>query len=177
MSSPPLGSRQPAGSDLEPTLAALVTLDLARLRSFWRQRLRTAPPPQLQRALLLRVLAYRLQAKVSGDLDRETARTLDRIARERLRRRAADARGRRPKAAPVVPPAPGPGLRPGTLLVREHAGRLHRVMVLADGFAWEGTTYASLSEVARAITGTRWNGPRFFGLRDKVMPSAEGGVS
>ena len=59
------------------------------------------------------------------------------------------------------------GIRPGTLLVREWEGVPHRVMVMAEGFAWNGSTYPSLSKVARAITGTRWNGPRFFGLRDQ----------
>ena len=63
-------------------------------------------------------------------------------------------------------------LRPGTVLGREWNGRMHRVAVLADGFAWNGKTYPSLSKVAFAITGTRWNGPRFFGLRDKPL---EGG--
>jgi Protein of unknown function (DUF2924) len=62
-------------------------------------------------------------------------------------------------------------LRPGTLLTREWDGHLQRVMVLADGFTWNGKTYPSLSKVAFAITGSRWNGPRFFGLRDK--PSSE----
>ena len=61
-------------------------------------------------------------------------------------------------------------LRPGTLLTREWDGHLQRVMVLADGFSWNGKTYASLSMVAFAMTGTRWSGPRFFGL-DK--PSSE----
>ena len=56
-------------------------------------------------------------------------------------------------------------MKPGTLLVREWQGALQRVMALDQGFAWNGATYASLSEVARAITGTNWNGPRFFGLR------------
>ena len=62
-------------------------------------------------------------------------------------------------------------MRPGTLLTREWDGHLHRVMVLSDGFGWNGKTYKSLSKVACAITGSRWNGPRFFGLRDK--PSRE----
>jgi hypothetical protein len=62
-------------------------------------------------------------------------------------------------------------LKPGTLLVREWDGHLHQVMVLADGFAWNDQVYSSLSKVAFAMTGTRWNGPRFFGLRDK--PSKE----
>jgi hypothetical protein len=59
------------------------------------------------------------------------------------------------------------GIRPGTPLVREWEGVSHRVMVMAEGFAWNGSTYPSLSKVARAITSTRWNGPRFFGLRDQ----------
>ncbi len=58
-------------------------------------------------------------------------------------------------------------LRPGTVFGREWNGRMHRVAVLADGFAWNGKTYPSLSKVAFEITGTRWNGPKFFGLRDK----------
>jgi Protein of unknown function (DUF2924) len=72
----------------------------------------------------------------------------------------------------AIPPLPERrSLKPGTELVREHAGALHRVVVLADGFAWNGARYRSLSEVARAITGTNWNGPRFFGLRDKAKPA------
>jgi hypothetical protein len=59
-------------------------------------------------------------------------------------------------------------LKPGALLVREHAGVQHRVTVVEAGFAWNGATYKSLSEIARAITGTNWNGPRFFGLRDRT---------
>ena len=67
------------------------------------------------------------------------------------------------------------GLTPGTVLVREWDRQTHRVMVLADGFAWNGQTYDSLSKVAFAITGTRWSGPRFFGLRDKQTPSMSEG--
>ena len=63
-------------------------------------------------------------------------------------------------------------LRPGTMLAREWNGRMHRVAVLADGFAWNGKTYPSLSKIALAITGTRWNGPRFFGLREKTSKEA-----
>jgi hypothetical protein len=149
-------------------LALLDGLDLHELRSRWRQCLRTTPPQNLTRPLLLRLLAYRMQARIWGDLDPATAKFLDRIARDNARRRDAADRPK-PKAVPPVPPVPkNRSLKPGTLLVREHAGVLHRVMVMADGFAWNGVTYASLSEVARAITGTRWNGPRFFGLRDKA---------
>ena len=90
---------------------------------------------------------------------------LDRVARDHARRRLAG-ETRPSKAAPPVPPVPRERvLKPGTLLVRHHRGEQHRVVVLPDGFLWDGRTFASLSEVARAITGTRWSGPRFFGLR------------
>src|SRR5215204_2305314 len=96
------------------------------------------------------------QAAVFGDLDKATARLLDRIADDA-------GSGKRVE----VPVPDRVGIRPGTLLVREWEGVCHRVMVMAEGFAWNGSTYPSLSKVARAITGTRWNGPRFFGLRDQ----------
>lgn len=156
---------------LEGEIAALDTLDLSTLRTRWRQHLRTAPPP-LARPLLLRLLAYRIQAKRYGELDRETARLLERIARERQRRLARGAEATKPKAVPVVPPVPNPGLGPGTVLVRVFGGKVHSVTVQAGGFDWNGASYVSLSEVARAITGTRWNGPRFFGLRGKAAPAA-----
>ncbi|MFN7321876.1 MAG: DUF2924 domain-containing protein [Methylobacterium sp.] len=65
-----------------------------------------------------------------------------------------------------TPPPPLARFKPGTVLMREHAGEMHKVTVLDVGYGWNGLTYRSLSEVARAITGTSWNGPRFFGLRD-----------
>jgi hypothetical protein len=155
-------------TSLETQLDELARLDLHELRVRWRKLLRTSPP-QLPRPVLLRVLAYRLQARAWGDLDRETVRYLDRIARESARRRRAGEEKRNPKAPPPIPPVPTPSkLKPGTLLAREFNGRMHRVTVTPDGFAWQGSTYKSLSEVARLITGTRWNGPRFFGLRDKI---------
>ena len=94
-----------SGEALERELALLPTLELDALRSRWRQRLRSAPPPQLSRPLLIRVLAYRLQARVYGDLDRDTARTLERIARQRIRsRRSAET----PSSIPIPLPAPPP---------------------------------------------------------------------
>jgi Protein of unknown function (DUF2924) len=105
--------------------------------------------------LLFRILAYRLQADQLGDLDAESRRLLDSTeSPEKAAERALEL-DRRVKE-----------LKPGTILGREWRGRMHRVTVLADGFAWDGKTYASLSTVAFAITGTKWNGPRFFGLRD-----------
>ena len=155
-----------AGRDLEAEIEALSRLDLHELRLRWRQLLRTRPPEPLSRSLLLRLLAYKLQAKAYGDLDRETARYLDRIAKEQARQHRRE-QGRR-KAPLPIPPAPtGRRLKVGTLLAREHAGHLHEVTVVADGFVWNGSTYTSLSQIALLITGTRWSGPRFFGLRDK----------
>jgi hypothetical protein len=91
-----------------------------------------------------------------GDLDGESQRLLDRSGSPKdARQRAVDVARRTTN------------LRPGTVLGREWNGQMHRVAVLADGFAWNGKTYPSLSKIAFAITGTRWNGPKFFGLRDK----------
>jgi hypothetical protein len=140
---------------VESEIAHLRGLDLPGLRARWRSLTGRAAPAHLSKALLLRVLAYRVQAAAFGDLDKATTRLFDRIADE--------ARSGKPVDVPVPDRV---GLKPGTLLVREWEGTSHRVMVMSEGFAWNGTTYPSLSKVARAITGTRWNGPRFFGLRD-----------
>ena len=106
------------------------------------------------------MLAYRLQADRLGDLDSASRTLLDRSSSpEEAGRSAADSR------------QPAVTIRPGTVLGREWNGHMHRVSVLTEGFAWNGKTYSSLSQVAFAITGTRWNGPKFFGLRDK--PSKE----
>jgi hypothetical protein len=140
-------------SEIETEIAPLRDLDLAGLRARWRTSFGRQAPAHLPRHLLLRLLAHRIQADVLGDLDAATARVLDRLA----------GRG----SGDTTPIANDVGLRAGTLLVREWNGASHRVMVLDEGFAWNGGSYKSLSKVARAITGTRWNGPRFFGLREK----------
>lgn len=155
---------------LSQEVAALASLDLEELRGRWRKLFRGRAPAHLPRYLLLRIIAYRIQANALGDLDRETVRFLDAVAEDWQKRRAAGQRSS--KRPPPIPPVPDKrSLKPGTILAREHDGELHRVVVLDDGFAWNGATYRSLSEVARAITGTNWNGLRFFGLRDKARPS------
>lgn len=154
-----------AHAALRREIEGLPALDLAALRAHWRQRLRTTPPAALTRPLLMRLLAYKLQARAFGDLDPGTARLLDRLAREHARRRDAGERLPRKTPPPVPPVSRERSLMPGTLLVRQHGGVQHRVVVLAEGYLWQGCQYPSLSEIARAITGTRWNGPRFFGLR------------
>jgi hypothetical protein len=120
-------------------------------------------PPHLPRHLLFRIVAYRLQANELGDLDKETRQVLERIGSASLEKANAILADRsRSKIA----------LRPGNLLTREWAGRLERVTVVDEGYSWNGRLYGSLSKVAFAITGSRWNGPRFFGLRDKLPTGA-----
>jgi hypothetical protein len=130
--------------------------DRSALAARWRSVFRRHPPPHLPRHLLYRVLAYRLHADHLGDLDGESQRLLDRSGSpEKAGQRA------------VVLSRSTASLKPGTMLGREWSGQMQRVAVLADGFARNGKAYPSLSKVAFAITGTRWNGPKFFGLRDK----------
>lgn len=149
---------------VEADLARLAALDLAALRKRWRRVLGRPAPEHLTRPLLHRLLAYRIQAAAFGDLDRETVRRLDRLAQGENNERDGKVVG---AGALALSLPSAPGRRPGTVLVREWRGALQRVTVLERGFAWNNVSYDSLSKVARAITGTNWNGPRFFGLREK----------
>jgi hypothetical protein len=159
---PPRTTTAPSsiGEAIIAEIAHLRSLDLAGLRACWRSTLGRTAPNHLPKHLLFRILAYRLQADRLGDLDKDTLRRLERTSASG----ADDALGASPSRRG---PSTGRALRPGTILMREWQGVPQRVMVLADGFAWKDKVHRSLSEVAFAITGTRWNGPRFFGLRDK----------
>jgi hypothetical protein len=137
-------------------IAHLRGLDLKGLRSRWLSVFQKQPPDQLPRHLLFAIIAYRIQADRLGDLDRPTKQVLERTDR-----------GTTMSARLVSFDQKRTELTPGTVLVREWDRHSQRVMVMPDGFAWNGQTYDSLSKVAFAITGTKWNGPRFFGLRDK----------
>ncbi len=149
-----------ASADIE--VAHLRDLDVASLRARWEAVHGKKASAHLPRHLMFRILAYRLQADRLGDLDADSRRILDRSGTpEQASSRAADANRQ------------GNKLRPGTILGREWNRQMHRVAVMADGFAWNGNTYPSLSKVAFAITGTHWNGPRFFGLRDNVGSSGD----
>jgi hypothetical protein len=145
-------------SSIEEEIAHLRGLDLKGLRSRWQSVFRRPPPDHLPRHLLFAIIAYRIQADRLGDLNHETKQVLD-----------ADPKntGGTMSARLVSFDQKRTELTPGTVLVREWDRRSQRVMVMADGFAWNGQTYDSLSKVAFAITGTKWSGPRFFGLRDK----------
>jgi hypothetical protein len=149
---------------VEDEIAHLRGLDLGGLRARWQSVFQRQAPTHITRHLLFAVIAYRLQADRFGDLDHATKQVLDRaIAQEAgptIFSRLASFDQKRTE------------LKPGTVLVREWDRRSQRVMVMANGFAWNGHTYDSLSKVAFAITGTKWNGPRFFGLQDKVDRSS-----
>jgi Protein of unknown function (DUF2924) len=157
-----IDSAVPDGEALDTEIARLRGLDLEELQARWHTAFRRRAPSHLPRHLLFRILAYRLQADRLGELDADSRRLLDRIGSgpsDETDWLAADLNRARAE------------LKPGTLLTREWDGRPQRVMALADGFSWNGKTYPSLSKVAFAITGSRWNGPRFFGLRDN--PASE----
>jgi hypothetical protein len=155
-------ARKATRPSIDNEIAHLRGLDLHGLRLRWKSMLRQQPPSHLPRHLLFAVLTYRLQADELGDLDPVTARLLRQIATSgdplEVSRRT-DEFGRRTTE-----------LKPGTILMREWNAQTYRVMVVEKGFAWNGRIYDSLSKVAFSITGTHWNGPRFFGLRDKIAP-------
>jgi hypothetical protein len=147
-------------------IAHLRGLDPKGLLSRWRSVFQRPPPDHLPRHLLFAIIAYRIQADRLGDLDHETKQVLDRTDAKNT--------GTMMSARLVSFDQKRTELTPGTVLVREWDRHSHRVMVMTDGFAWNGQTYDSLSKVAFAITGTKWNGPRFFGMRDKEdRPAAE----
>ena len=151
---------------LAKVLAGLEGLEFEGLRRQWRNHLGGEPPAHLPRWLLARMLGHRLQTAAFGDLDK---------AVRRLIRDEADGEGGR-STAPFDRRDPrtreGTGLKAGALLVREWEGKLERVMVLEEGFAWRGNSFNSLSQIAKAMTGTNWNGHRFFGLRQGETPRA-----
>jgi hypothetical protein len=132
---------------MEAELDRIRVLSLDEARVLWREMTQHNAPKSLSRDLLARMIAYRIQEQTLGKLGHETRRLLDRLARG--------------EGEPIR------HLKVGTVMVREHQGVLHEVMVVPGGFCWREQTYASLSTVARAITGTSWNGPRFFGLRGR----------
>jgi hypothetical protein len=141
-------------------LAALKTLSVKELKAEWEKQIGTAAPNNSRVFLELRI-AYRLQELSYGGPDRETRRMLDLLADEveghnRRKHQIADPRN------PVA----------GTKLLREWDGVEHTIIVLKDGFDWKGRRFKSLSAVAREITGTRWNGYRFFGLRERMQEGA-----
>ena len=135
-------------------LAQLSAMDRRALEKLWRDLFDRAPSSALRRETLIPILAYRIQEKAFGGLRESTARKLREFAEEH----AGDSR-----------PAPD-AIRPktGTRYVREYEGQLHEVTVLDSGYEYQGNAYRSLTEITRLITGAKWSGPAFFGLRRKA---------
>jgi hypothetical protein len=138
-----------------PRLSKLSTAERAELLAIWSATLGKAPKFRASRELLASALAWQLQERKFGGLKPATKRKLRVLARAQERRK------------PSIPLPQPPNLRPGTAIIKQWRGAQHMVMVLADGFQHQGKVYRSLSQLAREITGTRWNGPAFFGLREK----------
>lgn len=154
---------KPVDPAVEAEVDRLTTMPIAQLRVRYREVFRAEPPKAFGPDLLRRSIAYRIQEKAYGGLPRETQRLLDQLVKAFLAK---------PNGRIELPRR----IKPGSLLVREWKGQTHRVTVLADGFAYDGDTYASLSEIAGLITGTKWNGPRFFGLRSKADGDSKPGA-
>ena len=148
-----------SSSDLEERLRSLATMDVAALRAEWRRLYRVLPPLRLRRDLLTRGIADKWQEAAMGGLPGTTRRRLLALAESRQDGEVA----RVPSAL---------SLRPGTRLLRTWRGRTMTVTVLDDGFLFEDHRYASLTDVTKAITGSHWSGPRFFGLT-KSRPAAD----
>lgn len=141
----------------ETEVAALDDLQITDLRREWRRFCGSEPPARASRDLLMRGVAYRVQERAQGGLGRSTRNRLRALARQL-------------EAGTGTAFDPGIALKPGAKLVREWHGRTHTVAVLEDGFDYGGTRYSSLSVIARRITGARWSGPRFFGIRKAPAP-------
>jgi hypothetical protein len=137
---------------VEAELDRLPIAPIADLRKRYRELFRTEPPKAFGPDLLRRSIAHRIQEKAYGGLPVATRRLLDQLVKAAMAK---------PNGRLELPRR----IKPGSELVRTWKGKSYRVMVMADGFAHDGKTFASLSEIASEITGTRWNGPRFFGLR------------
>lgn len=132
---------------LEAEISRIRSLDKDDLRILWLKTFKAPAPQMLPKDLLGRAIAYHLQEKAYGGLDTATTRLLERHARGDMST------------------IPQRHLKSGTVLVRDYQGKRHTVTVAKNGFLWNETAYPSLSAVAKAITGTKWNGHRFFGLR------------
>lgn len=146
-------------------IGGLTRLSRSELRELWTQEFSEPPPATLGRDILALAIAYGRQERRQGGLSKPIARELDWLFEQALR---GDRTGKPTAVTAALP-------RNGTILVREWQGTTHHVTVVDEGFLWNGQTYRSLSGIARAITGTNWNGPRFFGMREVTGKKPERG--
>ena len=147
---------------VEAELDSLPTTPILQLRIRYRELFRDEPPKAFGPDLLRRSVAQRIQERAYGGLSSETRRVLDQLVKAAIAK---------PNGRLELPRR----IKPGSELVRIWKGKRYRVTVMAEGFAFDGKPFASLSEIASEITGTNWNGPRFFGLRPTSNREAVGG--
>jgi Protein of unknown function (DUF2924) len=159
-------ARQPLKPGTDPAVEAeldrLPTARIADLRKRYRELFRAEPPKAFGPDLIRRSIAHRIQKKAYGGLSRAAQKLLDQLVKQALTK---------PNGRLQLPRR----IKPGCELVRTWKGKSYRVSVTADGFAYDGKTFTNLSEIASAITGTRWNGPRFFGLRSASSETSADG--
>jgi hypothetical protein len=139
-------------NEISTKLAELPHLKPPKLRALWQELFGRPAHPKIRRDLMVPILAYRLQERAYGGLKPSIRKRLAKLAAELVEN---------PKAGLTQ----APRIKSGTKLIREWQGQHHEVLAVEDGFEYRGHRYDSLSEIAREITGTRWSGPAFFGLR------------
>jgi hypothetical protein len=147
--------------DLTAEIENLKELPMPQLRKRWNRNFNTSVPKGFSRDLIIRSLTYKIQEGAHGGLNQATKRKLRTFAKQL-------------EADDTAAFDIGPNLKPGTKLVREWQGQRHTVTVLENGFEYSGDRYGSLSMIARKITGTRWSGPRFFGLKNNEPKKKKG---
>jgi hypothetical protein len=148
-------------NELSQQITALSELTLDELKERWRSIYKCAAPGRSSKKLLISAIAYRLQEQVLGGLKPSVRTMLERVAETFT-------------VCQVPPERPATKASTGTVLMRDWRGQSHRVTVLARGVSYRQRNYRSLSEVARVITGTRWSGPRFFGLKTRSREGSSG---
>jgi Protein of unknown function (DUF2924) len=148
------------GANISSQINTLRSLSRQRLLELWQKLYGKASPPEIRRELMVPFLAYRMQEKQYGGLKASTRSEVRRIARALERKPSVELRIR-------------PRIKPGTRLCRRWRGKMHEIFVTESGYEYCGVSYRSLSQVARKITGTRWSGPAFFGLRKTTVLSGQ----
>ena len=139
-------------SDISAKIRELPHLRTRQLRGVWQELFAKPPHPKLRRDLMIPMIAYRIQENAYGGLKPSTRKRLEKLAEEL-------------EQYPNGKLQPGLRIKTGTKLIRHWQGRRHEVLASDEGFDYRGKRYRSLSEIAREITGTRWSGPLFFGLK------------
>lgn len=166
--------KRPTKDEVEREIGALDTLDTKALQERWRTLYRKDPPPKIRARLLRLGIAYRLQELAFGGLQPKTVRLLGKLTAELRAERAQKRVALSSDDTPGRAVASRATLSPGSQLMREWNGSTEIVDVTREGFRWRGNDYRTLSAVAVAVTGTKWSGPKFFGLGPPRQPTSGG---